>query len=78
MARFYISVFIFLLGSFQSTAQNFKSICLDWRTSNIDANTSLGPSMIQAVGYKTFRLDVSSLRSKLEGITTAKVKSMDS
>ena len=69
MARLYLSFFLFLLGSFQSTAQDLKSIFLDWRTSDIEANTLLGPSMIQAVGYKAFRLDVSSLQSKLEGVT---------
>ena len=69
MARLYFSIFIFLLGSFQSTAQNFKSILLDWRTPDIELIKSFGPSKIQAVRHQTFHLDVSSLRSKLEGIT---------
>ena len=69
MARLHLSIFIFTLGAFQLKAQDLKSIFLDWRTSDIEANTLLGPSKIQAVGYKIFHLDVSSLTSKLEGVT---------
>ena len=69
MARFYLSIFIIIINIFPLTAQNLKLIFLDWRTSDIEANTLLGPSKIQAVEYKIFRLDVSSLPSKLEGVT---------
>ena len=69
MARLYLSIFIFIISIFPLTAQNLKSIFLDWRSSEIEANTSLGPSKIQAVRHKIFHLDVSSLQSELEGIT---------
>ena len=69
MARLHLSIFILIISVFPLTAQNLKSIFLDWRISDIEANTSLGPSKIQAVRHKIFQLDVSSLQSELEGIT---------